>query len=171
MPLDMAWVSREADWLRRMQEERDKDVQARREGRKLGKLPRGLVKSLQRCNPLQLKAAITFCRQLLKDHGKPPEAYDCGHRGRAPLMNITIGESRYQLEMSLSCGKAACTKCPHGPYLYGYHRDGDIAKATYYGNPLRYKRKPPRKVATAVRQYTEARSKEAAPNGQQGTQV
>lgn len=44
----------------------------------------------------------------------------------------------------IRCRKAACTKCPHGPYLYRVWRDGKKIRAEYLGKA------PPLVVATTM---------------------
>lgn len=139
--------------LARMEREEEEQTQARREGRKRGELTQSLIDRLRACNPLQLQSAIKLCREFLRDHREPPQRRDCFHRGRKPVMSVAVGNRRYQLEL-LSCNKPACKKCPHGPYLYGYHRDGSIFRPTYYGKRP-YRKKAPRKVLAAIRAYTE----------------
>lgn len=34
------------------------------------------------------------------------------------------------------CGKAGCTKCPHGPYWYAYWTEGGKRKTRYIGRLL-----------------------------------
>lgn len=31
------------------------------------------------------------------------------------------------------CGKAGCRRCPHGPYWYAYHREGEKVRKRYVG--------------------------------------
>lgn len=33
----------------------------------------------------------------------------------------------------VKCGKKGCKKCPHGPYWYGYRREGGKVKKRYIG--------------------------------------
>jgi hypothetical protein len=141
-----------AQTLHRMREDEERRTLARREARKKGKLADSTIQRLRNCNPPQLQAAVKLCRQFLKDHRTPPSRPDCFQRGRKAVMGVTVGNQRYQLELLLTCGKAACKKCPHGPYLYGYHRDGSIIKPTYYGRPP-YRKKAPRKVLAAIQAY------------------
>jgi hypothetical protein len=41
----------------------------------------------------------------------------------------------YRLE-SVRCGKAGCTRCPHGPYWYAYYREGGRLRSRYIGPEL-----------------------------------
>lgn len=39
-------------------------------------------------------------------------------------------------EQMVRCGKAGCTKCPHGPYWYAYWTEGGKRKTRYIGRLL-----------------------------------
>jgi hypothetical protein len=45
------------------------------------------------------------------------------------------GSITYRLE-KVSCGKG-CKGCPHGPYWYGYWREGSKIRSKYIGKRLR----------------------------------
>jgi hypothetical protein len=36
-------------------------------------------------------------------------------------------------QQSVRCGKAGCTRCPHGPYWYAYWREGGRVRSRYVG--------------------------------------
>lgn len=36
----------------------------------------------------------------------------------------------------VQCGKAGCTRCPHGPYWYAYWREGARLRKRYLGKQL-----------------------------------
>lgn len=42
----------------------------------------------------------------------------------------------YRLER-VKCGKKGCAKCPHGPYVYKYWREGGRLRKAYGGRPAR----------------------------------
>lgn len=42
---------------------------------------------------------------------------------------------RYR-QQSVRCGKAGCTRCPHGPYWYAYWREGGRVRTKYVGKEL-----------------------------------
>jgi len=33
----------------------------------------------------------------------------------------------------IKCGKESCSKCPHGPYIYAFWRQGNRVKSSYLG--------------------------------------
>lgn len=39
-------------------------------------------------------------------------------------------------QQQVRCGKAGCTKCPHGPYWYAYWTEGGRRKSRYVGRLL-----------------------------------
>jgi hypothetical protein len=117
--------------LERIRLEAEKRTKERREGRKHGELSRSLEEKLRACNPQQLREVKSLCSLFLKDHRRPPEQLDCRKKyARKILASVGIKNVRYQLEFR-DCGKH-CGTCPHGPYLYAYHRDGAIIKQKYF---------------------------------------
>jgi hypothetical protein len=52
--------------------------------------------------------------------------------GREVVARRTIGGVTLQLE-KVKCGKETCRQCPHGPYWYGYWRQGGRMKSQYIG--------------------------------------
>jgi hypothetical protein len=58
---------------------------------------------------------------------------------REIVQKIECGAWTYQLEM-VRCGKAGC-RCnegqPHGPYWYGYRKEGGRTVSTYIGKELK----------------------------------
>ena len=39
-------------------------------------------------------------------------------------------------QQAVRCGKAGCTKCPHGPYWYAYWTEGGRRRSRYVGRLL-----------------------------------
>ncbi len=116
--------------LERMREEEKRLDQERKEGRKLGKLTNSLREKLCSCNPLQLRRVKKLCDEYLADHRAPPAKHECQRRTAKALSSWCMKNKRYQLELR-RCGRKKCQSCPHGPYLYVYHRDGSIIKEEY----------------------------------------
>jgi len=54
---------------------------------------------------------------------------------REVLEEKKSGSVTYRLER-VSCGKN-CKGCPHGPYWYGYWREGGRTRSKYIGKKLR----------------------------------
>jgi hypothetical protein len=140
--------------LARIKREADKRATDRREGRKLGLLSQSLEEKLRSCNPLQLRRVKKMCDEYLKDHRSPPEEFDCRKRFTNRVVAVVkLKNKRFQLEFR-DCGKH-CTKCPHGPYLYSYWRDGSIIKDDYHGkSPFR---NIPRKIGSQLTSSTSRR--------------
>ena len=45
------------------------------------------------------------------------------------------GKVTYRLE-PVRCGRAGCTRCPHGPYWYAYWREDGRVRSRYIGKTL-----------------------------------
>lgn len=56
------------------------------------------------------------------------------------------------------CGKDGCKGCPHGPYWYGYHREGSRVKKRYIGkeDPRTRRAEPGRTADTISKDPREA---------------
>jgi hypothetical protein len=127
---------------------------ARREGRRRGELSDSLREKLRSCNPEQLKRVKRLCDAFLSDHRQPPVAMECGQRYTIEVLaNVVVKNKRYLLEKR-SCGKE-CAKCPHGPYLYAYYRDGAIIKQLYFRTGQISK--APRKVRSVIAPFVHNR--------------
>jgi hypothetical protein len=141
--------------LERIRKESEKRRRARREGRKRGELSESLEEKLRSCNPLQLKRVKKICDEYLADHRLPPDDFECGQRyTKKILVSVPVKNTRYLLELR-PCGKD-CQKCPHGPYLYAYHRDGAIIKQFYYRKDQLHT--APRKIRIAIAPFLKAGS-------------
>jgi len=117
---------RATEYLDRIKRESDERVRERREGRKEGALTRSLMDSLRNCNPKQLKAVKKLVREYEKDHKEPPDRREISTPGGTEVVHSQAHKNKlYTVELR-SCGKANCTKCPHGPYVYVYQRDGSL---------------------------------------------
>ncbi len=47
----------------------------------------------------------------------------------------TFGSITFRYE-TVRCGKANCTRCPHGPYWYAYWKEGGRTRSRYVGRVL-----------------------------------
>jgi hypothetical protein len=47
----------------------------------------------------------------------------------------TIGSITFRYE-TVRCGKANCTRCPHGPYWYAYWKENGRTRSRYVGRSL-----------------------------------
>lgn len=52
-----------------------------------------------------------------------------------PAPGEATGKVTFRQE-NVRCGKAGCTRCPHGPYWYAYWREGGRVKSRYIGKTL-----------------------------------
>jgi hypothetical protein len=127
---------RARDAMARIEQESKQREQQRREGRKKGRLSHSLDEKIRSCNPKQLKRVIKLAQELLKEHRVPPDIRDIRNERNAKLL-ATAGHKNhlYGLEVH-PCSKLNCKKCPHGPYVYSYHRDGQYFPSKYHGSSL-----------------------------------
>ncbi len=69
--------------------------------------------------------------------GSPPEIKP--NKNREVVKRTKSGSMTLQLE-KVNCGKATCQKCKngpsHGPYWYGYWKEGGKTKSKYIGKNL-----------------------------------
>jgi hypothetical protein len=143
-------VKLDAERLHEIIERRDKEREAaaeeRRAGRPLGKLASGLVKNLRSCNVLQLKRAKKLCDRYIKDHRKPPDAYDCGKPYILKVLeSVTVKNCRYQLEFRRTTQQAKQVYVGH-PVVWVYWRDGSIIRRRYIKKDKYLRQNLPRKV-------------------------
>jgi hypothetical protein len=84
-----------------------------------------LFAELRRLDRHGLRRVLIFVRGLLMTMGDQEAARE------AP----GDPEVTYRLE-SVKCGKPNCKTCPHGPYWYGYYREGNQLRSRYIGREL-----------------------------------
>lgn len=71
--------------------------------------------------------------RLIQERSKPPLAEELP--GDREVLDVQLrGSTTYRLER-VSCGKN-CKGCPHGPYWYGYWREGGKTRSKYIGKSL-----------------------------------
>lgn len=89
-------------------------------------LPGALVRSVRRLDEYQLRRLLILVRGLLLHADGPPT------RGEptGPPARVT-----YRQE-DVRCGKQSCQACPHGPYWYGYWKEGGRTRKLYIGRHL-----------------------------------
>jgi hypothetical protein len=74
-----------------------------------------------------------YVNDLIMVFENPPKEEDLPEKGI--VLDIkTSGSITYRLE-KVSCGKG-CKGCPHGPYWYGYWREGGKTRSKYIGKRL-----------------------------------
>jgi hypothetical protein len=54
---------------------------------------------------------------------------------RAITAEQQFGSLTFRYE-TVRCGKANCTRCPHGPYWYAYWKEGGRTRSRYVGRSL-----------------------------------
>ncbi len=137
-------------------EERRREEE-RREGRKQGELSRSLREKIEACNPRQLKRVIKLARRSIKDHKRAPELWEIHlYRNTKLLAHAGHKNRLFCLELR-PCGKSNCRKCPHGPYVFSYHRDGLYYPSKSESNFARLP-KPIRDVFAPIRAEIKAKA-------------
>jgi hypothetical protein len=74
-----------------------------------------------------------FIDHLISERESSPDPKDMPDKGNV-LEVKRAGSMTYRLER-VSCGKG-CKGCPHGPYWYGYWREGGKTRSKYIGKRL-----------------------------------
>jgi hypothetical protein len=87
-------------------------------------LDRELSRAIRRLDQFELRRLQILIRGLLL--GTDP---DLQAETDAPV-RVTYRQQ------SVRCGKAGCTRCPHGPYWYGYWRENGKLRSRYIGKTL-----------------------------------
>lgn len=88
-------------------------------------IERDLIRAVRRLDEYDLRRLMIFIRGLLL-HNVGPGTEQEDPRG---------GKVSYRLE-PVRCGKAGCTRCPHGPYWYAYWREEGRLRSRYIGKTL-----------------------------------
>ncbi|MDD4161972.1 MAG: hypothetical protein PHW87_05770 [Methanothrix sp.] len=89
--------------------------------------------ALERQDLSDLYEIRELVERLISEKASPPELDDLP-ANREVLKVQTSGSTTYRLER-VSCGKN-CKGCPHGPYWYGYWREGGKTRSKYIGKNL-----------------------------------
>ena len=84
---------------------------------------RDLMRQIRDLDEFDLRRLLIFVRGLLASRE--------GNGGQAPAE----GKVTYRQE-HVRCGRANCTRCPHGPYWYAYWREGGRLRSRYIGKEL-----------------------------------
>jgi hypothetical protein len=89
-------------------------------------LDRELIRQVRALDEYDLRRLMIFTRGLLVTReGGEIEGQSMGPRGK-----VTFRQE------SVRCGRAACTRCPHGPYWYAYWRESGKLRSRYIGKQL-----------------------------------
>lgn len=87
------------------------------------------MRMLRDLDQYELRRVIIYAQGLLVDTDgpqfEPPSEVDSAAEPRR----------RYR-QQSVRCGKAGCTRCPHGPYWYAYWREDGRVRTKYVGKEL-----------------------------------
>lgn len=89
-------------------------------------LDRDLIRAVRALDEYDLRRLMIFARGLLLHREGPGFEREPAERQ---------GKVTYRLE-GVRCGKAGCTRCPHGPYWYAYWRERGRLRSRYIGKTL-----------------------------------
>jgi hypothetical protein len=89
-------------------------------------LPGSLIREIRRLDEGQLRQVLILVRGLLVTSEQP--VVDVSDIPGMPTV-------RYR-QRSVSCGKASCTACPHGPYWYAHWTEDGRRRSRYIGGEL-----------------------------------
>ena len=84
----------------------------------MSSLDRPLISAVRSLSEPELRRLVILAQDLLEQRGA----------GRVPEGRKVT----YRLE-EVRCGKATCTRCPHGPYWYAYWREDGRVRSRYLG--------------------------------------
>lgn len=96
-------------------------------------IPKSLRTAIQELDNAHLYEIRELVESLIQERCRPPQPEELPD-GREVLKVQTLGSMTYRLER-VSCGKN-CKGCPHGPYWYGYWREGGRTRSKYIGKSL-----------------------------------
>jgi hypothetical protein len=87
-------------------------------------LERELIRRVRSLDEYDLRRLQIFVRGLLVSRSGQE------HQAAPARGKVTFRQERVR------CGRATCTKCPHGPYWYAYWREGGKLRSRYIGKQL-----------------------------------
>jgi len=92
-------------------------------------IDRDLIRAVRGLDEYDLRRLMIFARGLLLQAGVPAPAEEpAGPPAR-------FGKVTFRQQM-VRCGRAGCTRCPHGPYWYAYWREDGRLRSRYVGKNL-----------------------------------
>ena len=98
-------------------------------------IPKTIIHSLEHQDLFVLYEIRDLVERLIRERGKPPLAEELPDDNDRVVLDVqTTGCITYRQE-KVSCGKN-CKGCPHGPYWYGYWREGGKTRSKYIGKSL-----------------------------------
>ncbi|MGQ0679203.1 MAG: hypothetical protein ACT4OM_06030 [Actinomycetota bacterium] len=88
-------------------------------------IDREMIRQVRSLDRYDLRRLMILVEGMLVQHGESSRSSD-------PAQPVKV---TYRLE-PVRCGKAGCSRCPHGPYWYAYWREGDKVRSRYIGRKL-----------------------------------
>jgi hypothetical protein len=104
-------------------------------------LSRELIREVRQLDEYDLRRLTIFVRGLMLARDAEPLGGD--DRSEGPRR----GKVTYRQER-VRCGRAGCTRCPHGPYWYAYWREDGRLRSRYIGKDRPAEPEAPAPVVT-----------------------
>jgi hypothetical protein len=93
-------------------------------------LERDLIRRVRGLDQYDLRRLMIFVRGLLVARAGADQEPDADGPPVATKGKVTFRQERVR------CGRASCTRCPHGPYWYAYWREDGRLRSRYVGKEL-----------------------------------
>ena len=85
---------------------------------------RQLVRQIRRLDEYELRRVLILVRGLLLEVDGPP------------VDEPALPSGLTYRQEHVRCGKASCSRCPHGPYWYAYWKENGRTRKRYIGRHL-----------------------------------
>ncbi len=100
-----------------------------------------LLRHLQCLDAHELRRVIIYAQSLLlEEDGSIFESVPfAGSSSQVPQAEAPSDPEKPAVtyrQQYVQCGKKTCTRCPHGPYWYGYWREDGRSRSRYLGKKL-----------------------------------
>jgi hypothetical protein len=99
-------------------------------------VPKYVREGVDRQDADSLRKLIEYCEARLAyleaQAARPLDEDDLADDGEE-IVDVEEGGGGTKVVKKVPCGKDNCSSCPHGPYEYRVHREGDSVKWEYEG--------------------------------------
>jgi hypothetical protein len=99
-------------------------------------VPKYVSEGVDRQDADSLRVLIDYCEARLEyieaQADRDLDEDDLADQGEE-IVDVEETEAGTKVVKKVPCGKDNCSSCPHGPYEYRVHREGDSVKWDYVG--------------------------------------
>jgi hypothetical protein len=92
-------------------------------------LSRELLREVRALDEYDLRRLMLFAGEMVAVRTGSPSISE-------PSRRAAGGHRVSYRQQRVRCGKAGCTRCPHGPYWYAFWREGGRVRSQYVGKQL-----------------------------------